>query len=581
MKKLQQRTNKATFWNKNTALAFIFFAVILWVAHYFHFRDLGFYEDDYAQISPSLTRNLKDIIYYFRNQLLHWNQGRPLQYTFTALFSFLGKELGGLHIVYVLAYLVQLTNACLFYLTLKKISNESIALIGGLTFGLFPADTTHTFLMHAFALHISLTFILIATLLYLDDHKTLAYCLSLGSLITYEPPYLIFLAIPLLTLNWKKQFGKELIRHILIWLGILLIIILVRVGLGEQRIVSTGGSISNVGTFIFQMLQALFIGPAVSLWLFLYGPGQPFSSWNRELTIIFIGFTPIFLWVFWQMDHHTNREVNDLNYANSKDNTIHKQKESVLDRLSVTAKLILTSLVMLCFAYGFSFTHFPPTALFGRMTSVHLAATFGGSLFFACICSLLLSYAQSHRKRGFAALILAMYFSLLVTYRFSIQLDFKQAWKNQQWFWTNVIEEIPDQTDGTIIFVLNHDLPTTHYIITNSWADPIILNQIYDYPDDWQTPPRLFVVPSDWTNTFTRVDDQFQWMIPDATWAPHWETMPDSNIILLEMENGDLVRRYGSLTVQDYPLHLKSLDSEVDQDLAEGALYPYLIPAEE
>jgi len=129
--------------------------------------------------------------------------------------------------------------------------------------------------------------------------------------------------------------------------------------------------------------------------------------------------------------------------------------------------------------------------------------------------------------------------------------------------------------------VLNHDLPTTHYIITNSWADPIILNQIYDYPDDWQTPPRLFVVPSDWTNTFIREDDQFQWMIPEATWASHWETMPDSNIILLEMESGDLVRKYGSLMVQDYLLHLKSLDSEVNQGLTKGALYTYLIPTAE
>jgi len=420
MKKLQQRTNKSTYWIKNTVLAFIFFAVILWIAHYFHFRDLGLYEDDFAQISPSLDRNLTDIIHYIRNQLLHWNQGRPLQYSFTALFSFLGKELGGLHIVYVFAYLVQVTNACLFYLILIKVSNESIALIGALAFGLFPADTTHTFLMHACSLHISLTFLLVATLLYLDDHKTLAYCISLGSLITYETAYLIFLAVPLLTLNWKKNFGKELIRHVFIWLGILLLIILVRTSLGEQRIVSASGSISNLSVIFVQTLQALFIGPAVSLWSFLFGPGKTLTSWNGELTTIFIGFLPVFLWVFWKLAHPTNSRISDPDSADPKNRSIQEQKESALDRLSVIAKLILTSLLMLCLAYGFSFTHFPPTALFGRMTSVHLAATFGGSLFFACICFILLSCARSHRIAVITTIILASYFSLLVTYRFSI-----------------------------------------------------------------------------------------------------------------------------------------------------------------
>jgi hypothetical protein len=235
---------------------------------------------------------------------------------------------------------------------------------------------------------------------------------------------------------------------------------------------------------------------------------------------------------------------------------------------------------MLGLAYGLSFTHFPPTALVGRMTSVHLAATFGGALLFACLCQSFLAFAQSRRLKNIAIILFSLYLSALGAYCFSVQLDFKQAWQNQQTFWTNAIGQMPDLADGTMIFILNHDLPATRYIRTNSWADPIMLAQIFRFPSTWKAPPRLFVVPSDWTKSFVQKNGQLLWQVPAATWVAHWEVLPDSNLILLEMENGSLVRRYGSILINGQTLHLKPLSPNPSPDWKKGVLYPLLIASE-
>jgi hypothetical protein len=241
------------------------------------------------------------------------------------------------------------------------------------------------------------------------------------------------------------------------------------------------------------------------------------------------------------------------------------------------ARLFLAAVVMLCLTYVVSFTHFPPIAKYGRETAVHLAAAFGASLLFACGCSVFVSIATACRLKNYPVFVLALYFSLAVAYRFSIQLDFKQAWQNQRAFWNGVVPNVPDLTDGTIVFVLDHDLPRTRYILTNSWADAIILSQVFQFPSDWKNPPRLFVVHKDWTDHLVREGDQFKWEVPMATWLPHWEVLPNANVILLEMDHGKLVRRFGSFNIKGQNLDLKPVPPGAKLNWEKGALYDYLI----
>jgi hypothetical protein len=565
--------NTVQLWDKNSLKTLAFLALTIWVAHFFYFRYFGLYEDDYAYISEPLGWHLSDLLDYAK-VFVDWPQGRPIGFFLPHLLSFIGAQLGGLHAIYIIGFVIVTLNAFLFYSLLKRVSSEAMAVIGALAFCLFPADTTHTFLMHALGLQTSLTFLLIASLCYLSGKRVLPYLVILGSLLTYESPFMVFWGVPLLKSRWDRSLVRELIRHVAILMGIILVVVVIRTSMGEQRILETRANILPV---LLKVREAIVIGPAVSLELFFYGPARTVLHWNWELTIVFVACLVVFAWVLHQLRIDSLEEKHNHLLA-------FRSKIFILNGIlqapayySGIAQLFLAAVVMLCLAYVVSYTHFPPTAIYGRATSVHLAAAFGGSLIFTCICSVFLSIAKAYRLKNYAVVILAFYLSLVVAYRFSIQLDFKQAWQNQRSFWTSAIENLPDMTDETVVFVLDHDLPQTQYIITNSWADPIILGQIFQFPGHWKNPPRLFVVHRDWTESVIREGDQFKWKVPTATWRSHWEVLPNSNVILLEMENGKLVRRLGSISIHGQNLELKPMPPDVKPTWGKGALYSYLI----
>lgn len=567
------------FWNKHALNRFACLALTIWVSHFYHFRDFGFYEDDYAHVTPAIGWTLTDLFNYSANVFATWPQGRPLNFFLPQFFSFIGTQLAGLHVTYLISFFIITINAFLFYTLLKRVSRESTAFIGALAFCLFPADTTHIFLTHAFHLQTSLTFLLIASHYYLSGKRVLPYLLILGSLLAYESPFMVFFGIPLLKneIKWDRSFRKEIIRHIAILSGIVLFIFIFRTSLGEERVMEMGSSFFSMAKIPIKMAGGIVMGPVVSLALFLYGPILTIFYWNSQLSIVFIASLGLFIWILRQLTVDTLDEKQTYQITfRSRIFTYNGDLEIPSSYLH-TAKLFLAATIMLFLAYILSFTHFPPITQFGRGTSVHLAATFGGALLFSCICSIILSIANTYRLKSYAILGIALYLSLVVAYRFSIQLDFQKAWQNQRVFWTSALNNLPDITDGTVIFVLNHNLPETQYIVTNSWANPIILRQLFRFPTDWQNPPRLFVVQSDWTNLLTQDGDQVKWEVPVAAWPSHWEVLPNSNMILLEMENGALVRKFGTVNINGQDFQLKPLPADATLNFERRSLYNYLI----
>ena len=96
------------------------------------------------------------------------------------------------------------------------------------------------------------------------------------------------------------------------------------------------------------------------------------------------------------------------------------------------------------------------------------------------------------------------------------------------------------------------------FIETHSWADPIILENLYKFPDNWKNPPRLFTVSNDWIGDIKQTGDGLIWLVPSATWPEHNEVLPISNVIVLHEEDGKLVRKEGSLNVNNELLLLKT-----------------------
>jgi hypothetical protein len=390
---------------------------------------------------------------------------------------------------------------------------------------------------------------------------------------------MIFWGIPLLKseIKWDRLLRKEIIRHIAILTGIILFAAMIRTFIGEQRVMEMGSSIFSFAKIPVEIAGGVLIGPAISLALFFYGPIRMLFHWNLQLSIVFVACLVFFIWVLRQLTIDTLDKKNDHQIAFRSKVFTYNGTVQIPAVYSRTAKLFLTAVIMFGLAYILSFTHFPPIARFGRGTSVHLAAVFGGALIFACVCSVVLSAANAYRLKNYAIVVLALYLSLVVSYRFSIQLDFQQAWQNQRIFWTSAINNLPDMTDGTIIFVLDRDLPETRYIVTNSWANPIILRQLFHFPDNWKNSPRLFVVQPGWTEYLVQEGDQIKWEVPIALWPSHWEVLPNSNVILLVMEHGTLVRKYGFINVNGQDLELKPMPLDVKLNLEKRPLYDYLI----
>ena len=275
-------------------LDLVLLAATVWLAHFYHFRSLGLYEDDYTHTSPALGWNAGEAARWVLASLTSWDLGRPLGYALGAILSFLGAQLGGLPGMYVLAFVVHALNAGLFYSLLKRIGQRGIGLIGGVLFALFPADTTHPFLMHSFGLHTSLTFLLLASHAYLSGRKVSAYVLALCCLLIYETPYGVFLGIPIVLLPWDRNLPRQLLRHAGIWLAVLAMVVAIRFAMGEGRIEALGPGSGQLTTIMGHTLNALVIGPAVSIPQFWRGPQWAIAHRNPELTAVFLGSMGLF-----------------------------------------------------------------------------------------------------------------------------------------------------------------------------------------------------------------------------------------------------------------------------------------------
>jgi len=157
--------------------------LVIWVSNFLLSNSFGLYEDDYSHISPRMASDPSTLMPILVSNFAVWPQGRPLHFSFPKIFGYIGFSLSGLRGIYVIGALILTLNAFLFYLLLRRLGSESFALLGSFAFCLFPADTTRPFLTHAIGYQPSLTFLLIATHLYLSGLKTASYSVILGALL--------------------------------------------------------------------------------------------------------------------------------------------------------------------------------------------------------------------------------------------------------------------------------------------------------------------------------------------------------------------------------------------------------------
>jgi len=514
----------------------VLLALVATVAEFLHVLQFGLYEDDYFFIAQAMGQSpayLGERLRVFQR----WTQGRPIGFFLPDLLSFVGDKLGGLPGIYALGFLVVVLNATLFFVLLRRRQPYSVALLGALGFVLFPADTTKVLLTHAFQLQPSLTFLLLASIAYLDGRRLAPYVLIVGSLLSYESPFVVFFGIPLLAAPWSRATPRQLARHAATLVGILALGVLVRVLVGESRAV---GATVGVAELVPRIVGSMVLGPTRALLLFFYGPLKAVPTWGPEITALaLLSAASLFLVL---------RRL-----ASPRPLSAGEPPRQVA---SPRLQLLGSGVVLLVLAYALAFTHYPPTAVAGRSTSVHLAAAVGGATIFAAVASAMLSLNRGWRPYVSSALV-ALYLALLVGYQMTIQRDFVSAWDMQKELWSQVAACCSDLQDGTVLVFETDNPPTTPFIGASSWADPLVLPLLYRFPATWQQPPRLFTLAPGWTGRVERAGAGWRWLVPGATWDEHQEPLAAGNVIVLRQENGRLVRLPGPLVVGGEALPLK------------------------
>lgn len=548
----------------------LFLAGVVWLAHFAAAGSFGLYEDDYLFIGDAFGRDASYLIerlQVFRSL----PQGRPIGYFLPQLLSFVGDHLGGLRVVYLLAYGVVALNTLLCYALLRRGARAPAfaALAGALMFGLYPGDTTRPLLTHAFQLQPSLTFFLLASLAYLSGRARLSYVLILGSLLAYESPFTLFFGVPLLQPGpWDRARLRRLARHAAVLVLLLAGAVGLRLLVGETRAVESTGA---VGPLLPRVLLSLVVGPARALAMLLYGPLVWLPTWSLAMALsAAVAFASTTL----LLRATAKRALEDAPTWPARGRL--GRIETLAERGGVPSwalRLLLVGAVLLVLAYALAFTHYPPNAVYGRGTSVHLAASVGMAVLFAGAAGALHGLI---RRLGLPAVLapalLAAYVALTVGYHQVAQRDFATAWALQQAFWRDVVRLAPDMGEDTLLIFARDTPDETTFIQVNSWADPLVLDLSFEFPGQWQRPPRLFTLSLAGLEARVEPDPGggLRWWVPAARWEEHWEALPEGNVILLRREAGRLVRQEGTITLAGRPFELKAAPATA----ADGSGWP-------
>jgi hypothetical protein len=533
--------------------------MITFASHFLYFNSFGLYEDDYSVVGTQINTDFKGVLTRFQAAFKTWPWGRPLAFSLPALLTYIGVKLGGLKTIYIIGFIIIWINASLTYKLVNIRFPDFVSLICAIFYIVYPADTAKILLTHSLILHVSFTFLLISSILYLQDKKVASYVCIIGTLITYETPILPFFAIPLLKEKWDKKLLKNISKHIFIIVIILFIYFIFRLNLGEEKLVglTEGNKLRLIGKFVV----GFFIGPLASGYSILL---RPFTSLLHNTFagyIIIIIFNIILGGVLYYFFHNKLLQKNSI-----------IQMKKILQLFGV-------GIVMVIISYGLTFVHYPPIAIRGRLTSVHIASTLGWGLILSAVSWLLFQIATFYKKGLLISFLISSYLSLLIGFHVIVQKDFVKSWNIQRTFWRDVISLCPDMTEKTVIFLDYNNLPETTYIKSFSWALQTTLEQIFHFPEKWKIPPRLYKFPIN--IQFEIKDGIIKWYRSTITWWGHyltWETLDRSNVILLEYKNNILQRKQDSIIINNTKYLLtKRIDTKNNYN--EGQLYNYIYSA--
>lgn len=561
--------------SRKAVLPFFYLALLLGIARFALSWRFGFYEDDYTLVVRGMASSWGDTWSFIRNLFLTFGgQGRPLQHSLLFLISRIVGQFGGLHLGYLVAFSMVLLNCSLFYLLVRKLVGHEFALLAATFYTLYPADTTQAFLYHAFGLQQSLTFFLLAGMAFSSGKRILPFLLILGSLLSYENTYYVFLAFPLLCLRWDKKLPRRMARHAVILVLIFLIVAVLRLATGESRAAGLSWP-AIIATPLLHMLQ----GPIVVMGTNFLRPIQALQSLDPAVYALSGSAFAVFFW----LAVRALRRASDLQAISDEAKTVRREMSINIGKLQLNVpagraayvRILIVGLIMLILAYPLTFT-VRAYAISGRDTRVHLSAILGSSLFWASAWWILLSIFRTRTGRRIAAGLLSLNLALLLGFGLVVQQDYARAWALQQELWSSILDNASDLIKGTTVFLDPAGLEDTRYIDANTWALPRVLPYIFDFPDTWTEIPAVYRLLPDWRSRLLFNDQEVKAV--DYTW--NYITSQWTNTIILNTQDKHIGDRLSSIQIEGENYLLKD-DKTARSQFGCGYLFDSLILLEE
>lgn len=534
-------------------------AVVLLIANYLFANRFGLYEDDYIWVMTlppmhwSFFQTLAQIKSIWPNWVTYY-QGRPLGFSLNVLMAFYSGKLPSLVWGYAVGYGIFLTNGILLFTFARRIMPWTGALVAVLCYVTFPPDASKVILMHRH-LHLSMTFLLIALLLYQRNKIIWAYVVSALCLITYEAFYLPFVAAPLLAGVPMKRPLTKIAVHLVVFFVIAGVLLGLRSQGGDDRsALLTGGVSANLP----KILEAMLIGPWTCLqWSFFGAPlrGLNEGAWPAFLLATLVGGTFYFF----------------LRRASASAVTLAQESETWFQKHLIVA---VGAVIAMAFAYCLAFrdTYFPPVTVEGRLSGVHVGAALGFSLLMGIAFTML---TETFRKRTAPICFLTSCFLVLwINYGVAVQKRYMADWEEQAGIWKRLVTLSGSFKEDDIVLV-DFSTLTWHNDFN---VEPSIgekgfdaLSYFVDFPKSWAHDPKVFEVGP--RTAVEEVPNGLKLHTPGWANPIAWPVISDDKFYYVKLHDNDLQVVDTPIVLSGHVLQPKHLASPLPTPYADTRIF--------
>ena len=552
-----------------------------WVARYLYAGEFGLYEDDLTIIPRAVAMSGPELVDHVATYIVRlYGHGRPLSDSLIYVGSWLGWRLGGLAWIYVLGFVFFGLNCTLVYLLARRVAGQQVALLSGLALAVFPADTTQAFLTHSLGLQPALTLALLALLAYLSNRAWLSWILAALVLFTYETPFGLIAAAPLLAPGpWDRARARRLVLQGIVLAMILVSVLGLRVAISDDRVARI-----PFPWILLIPLEHMVEGPLVSLGLFGV---RIFSAVDKNTVggwLVSGCALAVLSGVLLFVPLADGLSADDLGSFH-RDSTPRRASwrawrerwGALTEKMRQYVRTLGAALVMIILAYPLTYT-VRAYAIDGRDTRVHFAAAAGGALFVALLVGAAWDGLRRAGRGKLGAALIAVWLALLVGFGQVIQEDYRQGWASQRRFWSSLVDQIPDVGAGTVVLVEPRPLGDVTQIGANTWNLSRVLEQLYEFPEEWSAPPRVIRLQPDWRSHILSGEGplSLSWLSvlsPESVWGE----VEGKDVILFLDEGGVLVRQSGPMDIAGQMTSLMTTEARGEPPYAHGLLYDLMI----